>query len=61
MVFCADPGTPANARREDRLILFHPGMIVNYYCDFTYRLVGIRNRTCLANGSWSGVQPSCES
>ena len=64
--YCSDPGTPANGHREDQLLreqvlLFPPGKTVSYYCDYTYRLVGPQKRTCLADGSWSAYQPSCQS
>lgn len=32
-----------------------------YSCDKEYELVGNATRICLANGSWSGNQPSCHS
>ena len=30
-----------------------------YTCNNGFRLVGLSNRTCLSNGSWSGSQPIC--
>ena len=60
-MFCGDPGTPLNGRREDKLTVFLAGMTVNYYCDFTFQLMGPQNRTCLADGNWSNVLPSCKS
>lgn len=60
VVFCSDPGTPLDGRRDDQLTSFAPGMKVYFWCDFTYKLVGPQSRTCLVNGSWSGIQPACE-
>ena len=33
----------------------------NYSCQVGYNLVGTAERTCQANGSYSGVEPSCMS
>ena len=30
-----------------------------YTCNSGFRLVGLSNRTCLSNGSWSGSAPIC--
>ena len=34
---------------------------VTYSCQVGYNLVGNAERTCQANGSYSGVEPSCMS
>uniref|UniRef100_A0A3Q4HQ04 Peptidase domain containing associated with muscle reration 1 n=1 Tax=Neolamprologus brichardi TaxID=32507 RepID=A0A3Q4HQ04_NEOBR len=38
---------------EEELIL------VNYQCHPPFRLIGMQQRTCLPNGTWSGTAPSC--
>lgn len=35
------------------------GSLVTYICQEGYRLIGVAQRICLDNGSWSGVAPSC--
>ena len=32
---------------------------MNYECDTGFSLTGIRNRTCLGSGTWSGESPTC--
>ena len=36
------------------------GDIAYYMCDPCYSVVGVKKRTCLANGQWSGSSPTCE-
>ena len=36
-----------------------PGDNVTYTCNEGYDLVGEADQTCLINGSWSGLSPSC--
>ena len=31
----------------------------NYTCDEGFELVGMRFRTCMRNGNWSGSDPTC--
>ena len=33
--------------------------VATYFCDIGHTLMGDNIRTCLANGDWSGRQPSC--
>ena len=35
------------------------GSLAMYYCDDGYKLVGTEQRTCLVNGTWLGIVPSC--
>jgi CUB/sushi domain-containing protein len=37
------------------------GKFVAYVCKDGYKLIGIRSRSCLASGQWSGTQPVCQS
>lgn len=39
---------------------FWEGKHVSFSCDLGYCLKGSSERICLKNGSWTGVQPSCE-
>ncbi|KAL2083424.1 hypothetical protein ACEWY4_021197 [Coilia grayii] len=55
---CGDPGLPPHGTRlgdEFRL-----KSLLRFSCEAGYMLVGAAERTCLQNGSWSGVQPVCE-
>ena len=36
------------------------GTIARYSCDFDFVLIGEDNRVCSENGSWSGMEPTCE-
>ena len=36
------------------------GTVITYTCFSGRRLVGDRQRTCLASGEWSGDTPQCE-
>ena len=35
------------------------GQTASYSCDTGYNLVGDNNRTCQADGMWSGNEPTC--
>ena len=37
------------------------GSVATYTCDTGYNLNGDDTRTCQADGTWSGVEPTCES
>ncbi|XP_036084876.1 CUB and sushi domain-containing protein 1 isoform X1 [Rousettus aegyptiacus] len=56
--FCGDPGTPAHGSRlgDD----FKTKSLLRFSCEVGYQLRGSPERTCLLNGSWSGLQPVCE-
>ena len=37
------------------------GSIATYNCFPGYNLIGVEQRTCEANGEWSGEEPTCQS
>ncbi|KAJ8267678.1 hypothetical protein COCON_G00128500 [Conger conger] len=55
---CGDPGTPAQGSREESDFRIHSKVF--FTCSTGYTLYGSANRTCFANGTWSGTQPSCK-
>ncbi|XP_071484841.1 sushi domain-containing protein 4-like isoform X1 [Diadema antillarum] len=55
---CEDPGKPDHSKRCCQSI-FSTGVRVSFYCDEGYQLIGDDERTCQADGTWSGLQPSC--
>uniref|UniRef100_A0A8C1GP80 CUB and Sushi multiple domains 2 n=1 Tax=Cyprinus carpio TaxID=7962 RepID=A0A8C1GP80_CYPCA len=54
---CGDPGIPVHGIRLGEE--FSVGSIVRFSCEPGYILKGSSERTCLANGSWVGIQPEC--
>ncbi|KAH0503264.1 CUB and sushi domain-containing protein 2 [Microtus ochrogaster] len=54
---CGDPGIPAHGIRLGDS--FAPGSLMRFSCEAGYVLRGSSERTCQANGSWSGSQPEC--
>ncbi|XP_039692963.1 CUB and sushi domain-containing protein 2 isoform X4 [Pteropus medius] len=57
MGICGDPGTPAHGiRLGDSFAL---GSLMRFSCEAGHALRGSSERTCQANGSWSGTQPEC--
>uniref|UniRef100_H0WLJ2 CUB and Sushi multiple domains 1 n=1 Tax=Otolemur garnettii TaxID=30611 RepID=H0WLJ2_OTOGA len=56
--FCGDPGTPAHGSRLGDE--FKVKNLLRFSCEVGYQLRGSPERTCLLNGSWSGLQPECE-
>ncbi|XP_053315605.1 CUB and sushi domain-containing protein 1 [Spea bombifrons] len=55
---CGDPGIPAHGSRLGND--FKLKSLLRFTCEIGYTLKGSVERTCLSNGSWSGIQPSCE-
>ncbi|XP_063297188.1 CUB and sushi domain-containing protein 1 [Pelobates fuscus] len=55
---CDDPGIPAHGSRLGSD--FKLKSLLRFSCEVGYMLKGSVERTCLLNGSWSGIQPSCE-
>lgn len=58
VVNCGDPGTPPNGVRYGDVFTYLSQVILE--CDPQYRLVGNLFRTCQADGTWSGSQPTCQ-
>jgi hypothetical protein len=56
--FCGDPGTPAHGSRLGDE--FKTKSLLRFSCEMGHQLRGSAERTCLPDGSWSGVQPVCE-
>ncbi|XP_075058584.1 CUB and sushi domain-containing protein 1 [Mixophyes fleayi] len=55
---CGDPGIPAHGSRLGSELKVKS--ILRFHCEMGYTLIGSTERACLLNGSWSGIQPSCE-
>ncbi|XP_067840108.1 CUB and sushi domain-containing protein 1-like [Heptranchias perlo] len=55
---CGDPGIPAHGSRLGDE--FKIKSLLRFNCEAGYTLRGSSERSCKANGSWSGVQPVCE-
>ncbi|XP_065177824.1 uncharacterized protein LOC135808547 [Sycon ciliatum] len=57
-ILCDDPGTPDNGMRTgDSLRAFTD---LTFSCHANYRLNGPSVRTCQIDGSYTGVQPTCD-
>ncbi|XP_030679232.1 CUB and sushi domain-containing protein 2 isoform X5 [Nomascus leucogenys] len=54
---CGDPGIPAHGIRLGDS--FDPGSVMRFSCEAGHVLRGSSERTCQANGLWSGSQPEC--
>ncbi|XP_060586067.1 sushi, von Willebrand factor type A, EGF and pentraxin domain-containing protein 1-like [Ruditapes philippinarum] len=52
---------PPNAIIDGNYDLLDNGMIANYSCDSSYKLVGPQQRLCLTDGTgWNGTEPRCD-
>ena len=58
VVNCGDPGTPANGVRYGDVFTYKSKILLE--CDPQYKLAGDLTRTCQADGSWTGSQPTCQ-
>ena len=62
-VKCPDLQPPVNGFFSDRLpppsMTFRFNTLVSFRCQRGFSLVGSAARRCHANGSWSGIQPTC--
>ncbi|XP_025023614.1 CUB and sushi domain-containing protein 1-like, partial [Python bivittatus] len=56
--YCDDPGMPSHGSRLGDE--FKIKSLIRFSCEMGYQLRGSPERTCLLNGSWSGLQPVCE-
>ncbi|XP_062981165.1 CUB and sushi domain-containing protein 1 [Elgaria multicarinata webbii] len=56
--YCDDPGVPSHGSRLGDE--FKIKSLLRFSCEMGYQLRGSPERTCLLNGSWSGLQPVCE-
>lgn len=54
---CGDPGIPVHGIRLGEE--FTVSSVVRFSCEPGYVLKGSPERTCLANGTWLGIQPEC--
>ena len=54
---CIDPGDLSNGQRAGDT--FNYNSVLSYTCNTGYNLTGESSITCLSNGSWSNVIPSC--
>ena len=59
VVECPNPADPSSGSVSTPGGL-SVGSIVYYDCDTCYSLNGTSKRVCLANGAWSGLEPTCE-
>ena len=58
VVSCGDPGELSNGVIYGNTFTYQSRVVLE--CDPQYRLVGDLTRTCQADGSWSGTQPTCQ-
>ncbi|GAB6022544.1 hypothetical protein CHUAL_006650 [Chamberlinius hualienensis] len=56
---CGHPGAPANGNFSPNGATFTADTVVKYKCENGFITAGNEQRTCLRNGTWSGVIPVC--
>ena len=56
---CADLSPPSNGNVS--VTTYEVGGTATYTCNLYsgFELFGVQNRTCLSNGTWSGLEPTC--
>ncbi|CAG0880630.1 unnamed protein product [Cyprideis torosa] len=57
---CGYPGRPANGSLTSRAQAYYPLERARYHCHDGFVLFGVAERTCQANGSWTGQVPVCD-
>ena len=58
LVACPSLHAPSHGTLSGTAV--YPGVVILVQCDTGYTLKGIANVTCLVNGSWNHVLPSCQ-
>ncbi|XP_076313071.1 complement component receptor 1-like protein isoform X2 [Tachypleus tridentatus] len=58
---CGYPGRPAYGNLTDDKDGYEPGETITFHCNNGYFLIGANTRRCLADGTWSGQLPVCDS
>ena len=58
MVLCPGLSDPLNGFKSSNDTV--EGTVIEFGCFEGYFLHGRQNLTCAENGSWSGVEPTCE-
>lgn len=58
VVSCGDPGTPQNGVRYGDTFTYESTVVLE--CHPGYKLVGDLTRKCQADGTWSGIEPTCQ-
>ena len=59
VVDCESLSAPTNGAVNDSLTTYQS--VATYQCNTGYNLIGESDRTCQADGNWSGVEPICQS
>ena len=58
-VVCQSLSDPANGQVSSQEAATQYGSVVSYSCSTGFSLQGNAERMCLANGDWSGNEPTC--
>jgi len=56
-IFCLTLRPPANGAVNVSDVAV--GSTAEYSCDGGFRLLGLKQRNCLQNGTWTGTEPTC--
>lgn len=57
MATCPALTHPINGRVKSKTI--HEGSLGRYVCERGFRLIGLRQRHCMGDGTWEGKKPEC--